>query len=714
MKHIEQANQEWKSTVDALSQVVCLLDDRGRILRANRALERWKLGPVTQVKGWPVHALFHPACAVSECPLERFWHQALEESKRGHASVWEGEDSVLGRFLSIEVRPTARTEASAASSVAVTVIADITPRRRAEQALRHSEKRYRALVDNSQGLICTHDLNGILLSVNPATVDMLGYQPEEWIGKNIRDFLAPDMRQLFNAYLEQLRQHGTASGLMRVVTKGGEERVWMYRNTLCEEAGAPPYVLGHAQDITELRASEERFRSLLDGSIQGVFIHIDGMIQFANPAMARIFGYADPNELLGQDYRIIVAPEEHDRVEGYRQARLQDEPVPEHYEVRGVKQDGTHLWLECLVSRVQWKGTPAIMSTFFDITARKQAEDDLAEAHAHMLALVNQLRIGIISLDATGVVTFLSEPCQRLLGQRIADVVGQQWQQVLPLEAGDTELHQVLSVLPLPRPAKCSVRLAVRNGTRYWVDIDAQPDPRNPRHTILYFYDVSEVYDLRHALGQHSRFHKLIGQSLPMWRVYRQIQEVAPVDTTVLIEGETGTGKELVARAIHSASPRRDQPFLALNCGGLRSDLLENYLFGHKRGAFTGAVAEQQGLFEAAHGGTLFLDEVGDLPLRAQAHLLRVLQEREITRLGETRPRKIDVRILAATQHDLPDNVRQGRFRADLLYRLCVVQITLPPLRQRLPDIPLLVQEFVAEYSTMTGKAVQGVSREVM
>jgi DNA-binding NtrC family response regulator len=258
------------------------------------------------------------------------------------------------------------------------------------------------------------------------------------------------------------------------------------------------------------------------------------------------------------------------------------------------------------------------------------------------------------------------------------------------------------------------VRLAVRNGTRYWVDIDAQPDPRNPRHTTLYFYDVSEVYDLRHALGQHSRFHKLIGQSLPMWRIYRQIQEVAPVDTTVLIEGETGTGKELVARAIHFSSPRRDRPFLALNCGGLGSDLLENQLFGHKRGAFTGAVAEQQGLFEAAHGGTLFLDEVGDLPLTAQTHLLRVLQEREITRLGETRPRKIDVRILAATQHDLPDHVRQGRFRADLLYRLCVVQITLPPLRQRSTDIPLLVQEFVAEYSTMTGKAVQGVSREAM
>jgi DNA-binding NtrC family response regulator len=258
------------------------------------------------------------------------------------------------------------------------------------------------------------------------------------------------------------------------------------------------------------------------------------------------------------------------------------------------------------------------------------------------------------------------------------------------------------------------VRLAVRNGTRYWVDIDAQPDPRNPRHTILYFYDVSEVYDLRHALGQRSRFHELIGQSLPMWRVYRQIQEVAPVDTTVLIEGETGTGKELVARAIHFTSPRREQPFLAVHGSGLGSDLLDSRLFGHKRGAFTGAVADQQGLFEAAHGGTLFLDEVGDMALTVQTHLLRVLQDHEITRLGETQPRKVDVRILAATQQDLHDEVRQGRFRTDLLYRLRVVQIALPPLRQRSVDIPLLVQEFVAECSTRARKSVQGVSREAM
>jgi PAS domain S-box-containing protein len=361
--------------------------------------------------------------------------------------------------------------------------------------------------------------------------------------------------------------------------------------------------------------------------------------------------------------------------------------------------------------------TSLAVTVISDITRDKRAEppkDELAEAHAQMLALVNQLHIGIVTLDATGRVTFLNEPCQRLLGRQSADVVGQHWQHVLPIETVDTDLHQVLSELPLSQPAKCAVRLAVQNGTRSWVDIDAQPDPRNPRHTILYFYDISEVYDLRHVLGQRSRFHELIGQSLPMWRVYRQIQEVAPVDTTVLIEGETGTGKELVARAIHFTSPRREQPFLAIHGSGLGSDLLDSRLFGHKRGAFTGAVADQQGLFEAAHGGTLFLDEVGDMAMTVQTRLLRVLQDHEITPLGETQPRKVDVRILAATQQDLHDEVRQGRFRADLLYRLRVVQITMPPLRQRSVDIPLLVQEFVAECSTRARKSIQGVSREAI
>ena len=183
---------------------------------------------------------------------------------------------------------------------------------------------------------------------------------------------------------------------------------------------------------------------------------------------------------------------------------------------------------------------------------------------------------------------------------------------------------------------------------------------------------------------------------------------------TVLIEGETGTGKELVARAIHFASHRRDKPFIPVNCAGLIESLMESQLFGHKRGAFTGAIADQQGLFEAADGGTLFLDEIGDMPLPVQPHLLRVLQEREITRIGESRPRKINVRVLVATHHYLSKQVAKGQFRMDLLYRIRVATLRIPLLCERLEDIPPLVGAFLGQYRATMGKLVQTIDSKAM
>jgi transcriptional regulator with PAS, ATPase and Fis domain len=211
-------------------------------------------------------------------------------------------------------------------------------------------------------------------------------------------------------------------------------------------------------------------------------------------------------------------------------------------------------------------------------------------------------------------------------------------------------------------------------------------------------------------LDQRARFDDLLGKSDIMQRVYQQIRDVARVDSTVLIEGETGTGKELVARAIHSSSDRKQKPFIAVNCAGLTDSLLSSQLFGHKRGAFTGAIEDHQGLFEAAHMGTLFLDEIGDIPLNVQNQLLRVLQEREIVRLGETRPRKIDVRVLAATHRKLNEEIAAGRFRSDLLYRIRVARIFIPPLRERREDIPLLAAAFLAQSTAASGKTVEQIS----
>lgn len=209
-------------------------------------------------------------------------------------------------------------------------------------------------------------------------------------------------------------------------------------------------------------------------------------------------------------------------------------------------------------------------------------------------------------------------------------------------------------------------------------------------------------------------FRKLVGKSPKFLHVLDLIDKVAPTDATVLILGESGTGKELVARAIHEHSPRSSYPFVAINCAALPEDLLESELFGYVKGAFTGAVTDKEGLFKTAHKGTIFLDEVGDISLKLQVKLLRVLQEREFTPLGSTKPQRVDVRVIASSNRDLDDMVREGKFREDLYYRLNVISLQLPPLRERRDDIPLLVGHFINQFSKKNGIPPKRPTKEVM
>jgi len=228
---------------------------------------------------------------------------------------------------------------------------------------------------------------------------------------------------------------------------------------------------------------------------------------------------------------------------------------------------------------------------------------------------------------------------------------------------------------------------------------------------------VDEVADtIRRLLDRQrlSRLTGLIGQSEGIREVLVKVEQIAPVSSTVLVEGESGTGKELVARAIHRLSPRRNKPFIAVNVGALPETLLESELFGHEKGAFTGAAERRIGRFELADTGTLFLDEIGDVPLATQVKLLRVLEEREITRVGGTQSIPVDVRVVAATNKPLRDGVEEGRFRSDLYYRLNVLSVYLPPLRERREDIPILVRQFITELSRQHDRPFKGISPEAL
>jgi two-component system response regulator HydG len=223
-----------------------------------------------------------------------------------------------------------------------------------------------------------------------------------------------------------------------------------------------------------------------------------------------------------------------------------------------------------------------------------------------------------------------------------------------------------------------------------------------------------EIQDLRARVETTAGFSGMVGKDPKMQVVYKLIEDVAPTDATVLIQGESGTGKELVARAIHRQSPRRDKPFVVINCSAYPSTLLESELFGHEKGAFTGASRRRSGRFEQAHGGTVFLDEIGEISPAAQIKLLRVLQSQKFERIGGEQTLAVDVRILAATNKNLLDQVKDGKFREDLFYRLNVIPVELPPLRDRQNDIPILARHFLKRFSQKQGKGVTEFDGETM
>ena len=336
---------------------------------------------------------------------------------------------------------------------------------------------------------------------------------------------------------------------------------------------------------------------------------------------------------------------------------------------------------------------------------RKSAED--------LHSILNQLHIGTILIDSEGRILYMSVSALRLLGKTEPIPEDQLWQEIVGFPGHD--IHSLEQLMHQQERERFVVHFTPPGLSSRRLEIDIHDDPRDARAKMFFLYDVTEIHTLRKQLEDKSSFHDLIGKCQSMQDVYRQIRNLAQVDSTVIIEGETGTGKELVARALHNSSPRKDKPFLAVNCAGLTESLLGSQLFGHKKGAFTGANSDHRGFFESAQGGTIFLDEIGDMPAPVQTSLLRVLQEKEITRLGESQPRKVDVRIICATHHDLQKQVDQQAFRADLLYRIRVGRIHLPPLRERQEDLPLLIWAFVGQCRQAMGKLfVQDIDADAM
>lgn len=341
--------------------------------------------------------------------------------------------------------------------------------------------------------------------------------------------------------------------------------------------------------------------------------------------------------------------------------------------------------------------------------------------------IINTLNEGVLIVDPQGTIIAVNAAAEAITGYTAAELVGQNcrilectgctiygrgagaaWCQLF--RDGAVQAKKCL----IADKSRRSVSI-LKNAT---VLRDARGEIIGAVETLTDVSEIvrqqEEIINLRRTLGLDEHFYGIVGRSAPMQRLYELIQHVARSETPVLIHGESGTGKEMVARAIHGASPREGRPFIKVNCAALNENLLESELFGHVRGAYTGADRSRIGRFEAAQGGSIFLDEIGDIPLPLQVKLLRVLEEKEIERVGDHTPVPVDVRVITATNRNLEERIARGLFREDLYFRINVFPLFIPPLRERPEDIPVIVRHFLAQHRLRNPSAVTGISAEAV
>ncbi len=364
------------------------------------------------------------------------------------------------------------------------------------------------------------------------------------------------------------------------------------------------------------------------------------------------------------------------------------------------------------------------VETFRNLAEVRELAERLELAYSEVMkernklqAMLNSIAEGVFTVDRDFNITTLNSSAEKITGFKKSEVIGKPCNSVFrsSLCGESCPLRETLSTGIPARDHE--VEIISKSGNKIPISISTailRDEHGEIAGGVETFRDLSEIKKLSEELKGKYSFGSIIGKSNRMRKVYELISSVTSANATVLIRGETGTGKELVARAIHYNGPRCNNPFVAVSCAALPEDLLESELFGHVKGAFTGAISDRKGRFELADGGTLFLDEVGDISLRVQAKLLRVLESREFEKLGSIETISADVRLIAATNRDLEDRIRSGELREDLYYRLNVIQIELPPLRERREDIPLLVRHFISRFNQETGRSISDVSQDAM
>ncbi len=545
---------------------------------------------------------------------------------------------------------------TAAGPVVLSFVRDVTEQRLAMDAMRRADLQLRSIVESvSDYAIYLLDKDGHIMTWNPGAERIKGYTSEEIVGLHFSRF-----------FIEDDVQRDKPAELLRLAAKRGrvEQEAWRVRKdgsrfwadiVLTAIRDVSGELIGYAKvtrDFTDRKRAEEAVMLQLSGALLAN-LDVSKLLEAISASVREVIPHdaATLGLFEAESGALIV------------QFLGADDPESRRGDVR-LPLEGSPAGLAFR------KGEPVVLERLADSPFAK-------EALRHLTGLGMQSGCWVPLVHRGEAIGTL------MVASRMEGAFGQGEAEMLTEIAGQ-------------------VAMAVSNA--------------------LAFRQIAELRDkltqekqyLEEEINLENRFEDIVGESAGLRQVLKEIETVAPTDATVLIQGETGTGKELLARAIHRLSRRSERTFIKLNCAAIPAGLLESELFGHEKGAFTGAIARKMGRLELAHEGTLFLDEVGELPLDLQPKLLRALQEREIERLGGTRPIAVNVRLIAATNRDLAQMVAEKEFRSDLFYRLKVFPIFAPPLRERMTDIPILVRHFVATHSRRMGKTIETIPDETM
>ena len=663
---LRDAEEFQRSLIASSKDCIKMLDLDGRLLWMNeggmQALEICDLGPLVN-RSWIQFWEGEDAKAAQA---------AVEVASRGSTSRFTGYFATTTtkhpRWWDVVVSPIRNTEGKPERLLVVS--RDVTDHKRNEEALREahlqvtqSEERWRSVFENSAIGVALTGLDGHFLAANPVYQEMVGYSEEELRALSFIDITHADYRVANWALATELREGKRQQYQIEKQYRCKDGSViWVHNNISLvpgtESRGG--FIMTLSEDITErknaeeaLRKSEQLKRSLLD--INNAII-----TSLTEEALLRSISEAlRPSILFDRCAITLYTPE----TDSFRFLAVEGALRSDYFQ-RGLE-----------VGRAE-------TSAGWVFEHRRPLRRNLEEEQQ----FANESR-----LWAEGLRSLCAVPLM-LRGECIGTLSVVSREKLRYSEENAQFLQEVA----------IQVALAIEN-MKFYEEIA----------TLKARLEEENTY-LREEIRTEHNFEEIMGNSPALLAVLRAVEQVAPTDSTVLINGETGTGKELIARAIHNRSARKDRALVSVNCSAISAGLVESELFGHLKGAFTGAIERRIGRFELANGGTIFLDEIGELPLEMQVKLLRVLQEHEFEPVGASRTQRVDVRVIAATNRNLREMVEAGRFRSDLFYRLNVFPLQLPPLRERSSDIPQLVALCVPRFAKRFGKKVEGVSKDTM